>query len=61
YYPSVQGWERIPGLILAGLILWFGIQPMNLVKWPQQLAFTLSTQVAQTHTVILAEASEVSG
>ncbi len=60
YYPSVKNWERIPGLVLTALILWFGIQPMSLVKWPQSLAFTLSTQVAQAHTIILAEASDLS-
>ncbi|MCJ2542635.1 NADH-quinone oxidoreductase subunit M [Thermostichus vulcanus] len=59
YYPAVKGWERIPGLVLAALILWFGIQPMNLVKWPQPLAFNLSTQVAQAHAVILAEAGNL--
>ncbi|MEN9225422.1 MAG: NADH-quinone oxidoreductase subunit M [Thermostichus sp. DRC_bins_24] len=57
YYPSVKGWERIPGLVLTALILWFGIQPMSLVKWPQPLAFALSTQVAQSHPIILAEAA----
>lgn len=59
YYPRVHGWERIPGLILTALIVWFGIQPMSLVKWPQPLAFTLSTQVAQAQTLILASAGDL--
>ncbi|MFS8885544.1 NADH-quinone oxidoreductase subunit M [Synechococcus sp. H70.2] len=57
YYPRVQGWERIPAFVLTALILWFGIQPMNLVKWPQPLAFTLSAQVAQAQTHTLASYS----
>lgn len=60
YYPRVQGWERIPGFLLTALIVWFGIQPMNLVKWPQTLAFTLSTQVAQAQTLVIAEAEHSS-
>ncbi|MFQ3612553.1 MAG: NADH-quinone oxidoreductase subunit M [Cyanobacteriota bacterium] len=59
YFPSVKVWERIPALVLTSLILWFGIQPMNLVKWPQPLAFSLSTQVAQAQAVILAEAGNL--
>ncbi|MEN9231564.1 MAG: NADH-quinone oxidoreductase subunit M [Thermostichus sp. DG02_5_bins_236] len=59
YFPSVKVWERIPALVLTALILWFGIQPMSLVKWPQPLAFNLSIQVAQTQTVILAEAVDL--
>ncbi len=33
---------------------------MNLVKWPQTLAFTLSTQVAQAQTLVIAEAEHSS-
>ncbi|NJL99514.1 MAG: NADH-quinone oxidoreductase subunit M [Synechococcaceae cyanobacterium SM2_3_2] len=47
YYPLIQTWERIPGLILAGLIIWFGIQPMSLVQLPQSLAFDMAGKVAQ--------------
>ncbi|GAB4218294.1 MAG: NADH-quinone oxidoreductase subunit M [Synechococcales cyanobacterium] len=59
YFPSVKVWERIPALALTALILWFGIQPMNLVKWPQPLAFTLSTQVAQAQAIVLADAGDL--
>ncbi len=59
YYPRVKNWERIPAFVLAGLILWFGIQPMSLVKWPQALAFNLATQVAQEKAVILAKAVDL--
>ncbi len=54
YYPLIQRWERIPGLILAGLIVWFGIQPMGLIQWPQSLAFGIAQQVAQIDPEYLA-------
>ena len=61
YYPLIQTWERIPGLILAGLIIWFGIQPMGLVDLPQSLAFDMAGKVAQAHQepIILAEALDL--
>lgn len=51
YYPRVTASERLPGLILAGLIVWFGLQPMGLVRWPepyaQQLALSIHPASAQ--------------
>lgn len=35
YYPKVQWQERTPGLILAALILFLGIQPTWLVRWSE--------------------------
>ncbi len=35
YYPKVEWQERTPGLILAALILFLGIQPTWLVKWSE--------------------------
>jgi len=61
YYPRVYSWERIPGYILAALIVWFGIQPMTLLQWPQPLAAHLSTQVAslQQSLLLTAKVSDV--
>jgi len=61
YYPRVYSWERIPGYILAALIVWFGIQPMSLLQWPQSLAAHLSTQVAslQQSLLLTAKVSDV--
>ncbi len=59
YYPLIQRWERIPGLILAGLIVWFGIQPMGLIQWPQSLAFGIAQQISQLHPEYLAVAEMV--
>ena len=35
YYPKVEWQERTPGLILAALILFLGIQPTWLVRWSE--------------------------
>lgn len=35
YYPQVQWSERIPGLILAAVIFFLGIQPSWLVRWSE--------------------------
>jgi NAD(P)H-quinone oxidoreductase subunit 4 len=42
YYPKVLGIEQIPALVLTALILWFGLQPANLVKWSEATAQTYS-------------------
>jgi NAD(P)H-quinone oxidoreductase subunit 4 len=38
YFPKVQFEEKLPAFILAGLILFFGIQPNWLVKWGEPTA-----------------------
>ncbi|NWF61092.1 MAG: NADH-quinone oxidoreductase subunit M [Fischerella sp.] len=35
YYPRVQWHEKMPALILAGLILFLGVQPTWLVRWAE--------------------------
>ena len=42
YYPPVWAAEKIPALVLAGLILFLGIQPHWLVQWSEQTAQSLS-------------------
>ena len=48
YYPRVFFAEKAPALVLAGLILFLGIQPMWLVKWSETTAQALAvTELAQ--------------
>ncbi|MBH8567029.1 NADH-quinone oxidoreductase subunit M [Nostoc sp. CENA67] len=35
YYPQVQWYEKMPALILAGLIIFLGVQPTWLVRWTE--------------------------
>jgi len=45
YYPIVTTAERAPALILAGLILFLGIQPTWLVRWSEQTSTALVAQL----------------
>lgn len=42
YYPQVAAAEKIPALLLAGLILFLGIQPRWLVQWSERTAQNLA-------------------
>lgn len=46
YYPKVLWFEKMPALILAGLILFLGIQPSWLVRWSETTATALVATVA---------------
>lgn len=45
YYPKVSGLEQLPALILTGLIIFLGIQPVWLVKWSEKATVKIAEQV----------------
>lgn len=45
YYPTVLWSERIPALLLAGLILLFGLQPAWLTHWTERTTTALASQI----------------
>lgn len=57
YYPRVLLAEKVPALVLAGLILFLGVQPRWLVQWSettaQRLAVTQLASAPATQTVSL--------
>jgi NAD(P)H-quinone oxidoreductase subunit 4 len=52
YLPRVQGYERIPALILATLIIWFGIQPNIVISHTQMTTDALAANISQPPTII---------
>jgi NAD(P)H-quinone oxidoreductase subunit 4 len=48
YYPKVLWSEKMPGLILAALILFLGVQPIWLVRWSEP---TTTAMVAAVPTL----------
>lgn len=63
YYPRVLFSEKAPALVLAGVILFLGIQPNWLVKWSettaQNLAVTELAKMPLTQNQVLADLSSV--
>ncbi len=53
YYPQVAAAEKIPALLLAGLILYLGIQPRWLVQWSERTAQDLA--LTPTVAMVLAQ------
>ncbi len=45
YYPKVTGLEQLPALILTGLIIFLGVQPVWLVKWSEKATVKIAEQV----------------
>jgi len=45
YYPKVSGLEHLPALILTGLIIFLGVQPVWLVKWSEKATVKIAEQV----------------
>ncbi|NMF58026.1 NADH-quinone oxidoreductase subunit M [Pseudanabaena yagii] len=45
YYPKVSGLEQLPALILTGLIIFLGVQPVWLVKWSEKATVKIAEQV----------------
>ncbi|MCA6586448.1 MAG: NADH-quinone oxidoreductase subunit M [Pseudanabaena sp. M051S1SP1A06QC] len=44
YYPKVSGLEQLPALILTGLIIFLGVQPVWLVKWSEKATVKIAEQ-----------------
>jgi NAD(P)H-quinone oxidoreductase subunit 4 len=51
YYPKVSGLEQLPALILTGLIVVLGVQPMWLVRWSEGTAIQILAR-APVSTII---------
>ena len=45
YYPQVFWYEKIPALILAGVIIFLGLQPTWLVRWTEPTTTTIVADV----------------
>jgi len=45
YFPRVEWHERVPALILAGAILFLGVQPTWLVRWSESTATQMAADV----------------
>ena len=45
YYPKVQWQERVPALVLAGLIFFMGIRPTWLVRWSETTTASMSAPI----------------
>jgi NAD(P)H-quinone oxidoreductase subunit 4 len=58
YLPRVDGYERIPAIVLAALIVWFGIQPNIVIAQTQITTDSLVANI--THEVVLAATSKES-
>jgi NAD(P)H-quinone oxidoreductase subunit 4 len=52
YLPRVDGYERIPAIVLAVLIVWFGIQPNIVIAQTQTTTDSLVARLA--HDVVIA-------
>jgi NAD(P)H-quinone oxidoreductase subunit 4 len=58
YLPRVDGYERIPAIVLAALIVWFGIQPNIVIA---QTQITTDSLVANlSHEVVIAATAKES-
>ncbi len=44
YYPKVSGLEQLPALILTGVIIFLGVQPVWLVKWSEKATVKIAEQ-----------------
>lgn len=49
YFPKVTFSEKLPAYVLAGLILFFGIQPNWLVKWGERSASVMVAAIQPLH------------
>jgi NAD(P)H-quinone oxidoreductase subunit 4 len=58
YLPRVDGYERIPAIVLAALIVWFGIQPNIVIAQTQITTDSLVANIA--HEVVLAATAKES-
>ena len=56
YFPKVEWRERVPALILAGTILFFGVQPMWLLRWSESTTTSMiAAMIPPTEQVADAE------
>lgn len=54
YYPSVKLAEKVPALILAGLIFFLGVQPTWLVRWSESTTTAMVAAVPPVTTQVAA-------
>ncbi|HEY9658111.1 MAG TPA: NADH-quinone oxidoreductase subunit M [Allocoleopsis sp.] len=55
YYPKVLWFEKVPAIILIGLIFFLGIQPTWLVRWSESTATALIAAVPPTQQIASSE------
>lgn len=55
YYPKVLWFEKVPAIILTGLIFFLGIQPTWLVRWSESTATALIAAVPPTQQIASSE------
>ncbi|MBD2148773.1 NADH-quinone oxidoreductase subunit M [Pseudanabaena sp. FACHB-1277] len=58
YYPKVTGLEQLPALILTGIIIFLGIQPIWLTRWSEAITVPMADQIVSFAEVSL-ELSEI--
>ena len=59
YYPKVTGIEQLPALILTGIIIFLGIQPIWLTRWSEAITVPMADQIVSFAEVSI-ELSEIS-
>ncbi len=52
YLPRVHGYERIPAIVLAVLIVWFGIQPNIVIAQTQVTTDSLAVSISPSTTLL---------
>jgi NAD(P)H-quinone oxidoreductase subunit 4 len=57
YYPKVMFEERLPALLLAGLILFLGIQPSWLVRWSEASSTAMVAAIPAAEQVAINQTS----
>jgi NAD(P)H-quinone oxidoreductase subunit 4 len=55
YFPKVTFSEKLPAYVLAGLILFLGIQPNWLVKWGEPTATAMIANLPMVLTEVIAD------
>ena len=45
YYPKVSGLEHLPALILTGIIIFLGVQPIWLTRWSERATVQISDRL----------------
>ncbi|EFA73529.1 NAD(P)H-quinone oxidoreductase subunit D4 [Cylindrospermopsis raciborskii CENA303] len=55
YYPKVVWAEKIPALVLAGLIIFLGVQPTWLVRWNETTTSAMVGAISTAGTIIISQ------
>ncbi|PZO39674.1 MAG: NAD(P)H-quinone oxidoreductase subunit D4 [Pseudanabaena frigida] len=57
YYPKVSGLEQLPAVILTGLIIFLGVQPVWLFRWSEASALQLVARMPEAPILVAEKAS----